>query len=208
MKTLHLLLAASAALLLSACGGSSSSSAVSPEGIGPVRLGAAITDLPRQCDGLYDTIDLEHYDGYYDDMNGEEVPAGDIFLFKKEGITLFQTSIPENDRRIKWLYVLSPELSYKGVHVGMSIAEAMKAGARFYSAGDFASCGFYSCFKVDDSGIAFDYENNEMGEDAFSPAGNRKLDELPVEAGYSDMTADDFAPQTVISAIRIEERIE
>jgi len=204
MKTRHLLLAASAALLLSACGGSPSSSAITPEGIGPVRLGAIITDLPRQCDGLYDAIDLEHYDGYYDEMNDEEVPAGDIFLFKKEGCTLFQTSIPENERQIKWLYVISPELSYKGVRVGMSIADALKAGARFYSAGSFASCEFYSCFQVDDSGIVFDYENDEMGEDAFSPAGYRKLEELPSVAGYSDMTADDFDPRTVISGIRLE----
>lgn len=202
MKPLHLLLAASAALLLSACGGSSNTWELTPEGIGPVRMGTIITDLPPQCEGLYDTIELEHHDASYDDLREEMLSAYDIYLFKREGVTRFQTYILEGEQQIRNLYVLSPDISYKGVHAGMTLSEAMKAGARFYAGGYLGTCDFLSCFRMDeDSGIIFEYNN---GTDAFTQTAYEKLwDRIPITGGYVDITIDYFEPQTKITGIHL-----
>ena len=72
---LYALTAIVTAFALAACGGAQRPGELDPEGIGPVRLGMQIGEVPPQAEGWYDAIEVEHTDESFDDLEYETIPA-------------------------------------------------------------------------------------------------------------------------------------
>jgi len=193
-----------AALGFAACGGADRNTELTPEGIGPVRLGMPIADLPAQVEGLYDTIEIEHVPEGFDDLEYEPIPAYDIYRFQLNGETMFETSFGEGATSLSHLDVVSPRIDYKGIHAGMPIAEALAAGAKCYAAGEFGGYGpyFHSYLKIDGTPIVFSfhYLNGKGFTERF---GQKLMERGIIEAGTLDVTGKDFQKDAVIESIQI-----
>lgn len=140
--------AALSVMMLVACGEQTEKIAITEQGVGPIVLGATAEAFPATFEGLYDEIVVEHIDAYYDDWMGEDVPASDNYTFKREGndVAMLTINVGETVREIT---IVDPQLDYKGVRVGSTLAEAFAAGAQMFVGGAYESCEFYYEFKID-----------------------------------------------------------
>lgn len=201
---LYALTAIVTAFALAACGGAQRPGELDPEGIGPVRLGMQIGEVPPQAEGWYDAIEVEHTDESFDDLEYETIPAFDTYLFQLNGETMFRTSLRGGATTIDYLAAVSPRIGYKGIHPGMTVADALAAGARCHAMGEFGGYGGYfsAYLAIDDTGVSFlfDYLNGH----GFTQRFGQKLAERGlIENEILDVTGDDFRPDAVIESISI-----
>lgn len=138
--------------LATACSHKSSNN-IHPTGIGPVKIGMSIEALPASVEGLYDEIVKIDVEAYFDEFEGENIPACDQYLFKKDGETAFSTECPDGETVITFLDALSPKLSYDGVHPGMSCKKALYTKAKFFAGGYPESCEFACLWGFDTPSI-------------------------------------------------------
>lgn len=202
---LYALAALVTALALAACGGADRSAELTPEGIGPVRLGMRLCEVPAQAEGWYDAIAVEHTDESYDEMEDETIPAFDTYLFLLNGETMFLTRSREGDEAaIEYLEAVSPRIGYKGIRPGMTVADALAAGAECHAAGEFGGYAdyFMAYLKVDDSSVygSFDYLNGC----GFTEEYGLKLTKRGViDREILDVTGADFRPDAVVESLTI-----
>lgn len=203
-NTLYALTAIVTAFALAACGGGHRLGELDPEGIGPVRLGMQIGEVPPQVEGWYDAIEVEHTDKSYDDLECETIPAFDTYRFLLNGETMFKTSFQGGATTIDYLTALSPRISYKGIHPGMTVADALAAGAKCHAIGEFGGyAGYFSAYlAIDETGVTFlfDYLNGHGFTQRF---GQELADRGFIEEGILDVTGDDFRPDAVVESISI-----
>lgn len=203
MKNLFLFAALPAALtLMTACTPKSDASLITPQGVAPVLLGTIAADLPAQAEGLYEVIETIHVDGWYDEMDGVEVPGYDYLSFRLGDDEMLIAGFAEGGKTIGSISVKSPSLTYKGVGAGTLISEALNAGAKVYIAGCYESCGFYAKLMIDDIAFDFPFLNGR----GFSEAGQQKLcsmDELSTWTEV-DFTPADFAADAAIESISLQ----
>lgn len=140
--------AALSAMMMVACGAPTEKITITEQGVGPIVLGATAEDFPATFEGLYDEIVVEHIDAYFDDWLYEDVPASDNYTFKRAGNDVAQLTINEGET-VREISIVDPELDYKGVRVGSTLAEAFTAGAQMFAGGMYGSCEFYYEFKID-----------------------------------------------------------
>ena len=140
--------AALSAMMLVACGAPTEKITITEQGVGPIVLGATADAFPATFEGLYDEIVVEHIDAYFDDWMGEDMPASDNYTFKRGGVDVATLTINEGET-VREISIVDPELDYKGVRVGSTLAEAVAAGAQMFAGGMYGSCEFYCEFKID-----------------------------------------------------------
>lgn len=202
MKKYFLFLPLIVAWLFTCCA-SNDSLQITPQGIGPIKLGMNINDLPTQINGLYDEIAIEHQDGFHDELDGEEYPPMDIYSFRLHGNTMFTTKLPAGQTIITQLTAVSPSLSYNSIHPGLSCQETLAAGAKLYSGGDIETCWFFCCFQFPDTDnirILFDL----FGEHpAFTEKGYMKFFEGIEWQRRDNIYLEDFNEDAAISEIQI-----
>ena len=176
---------------------------ISPTGVGPVKLGMNIADVPKSVKGLYDHIKVETTPEYYDEMEYETIPAYDTYYFMLDDEKMFHT-VPSESGVITYLNVVSKKLSYKGVHPQMSCRDVLKTKAKLMSSGAYASCEFSCYFRFEDPNITIWFPTNnegaftQRGEDKLLNANEYSLRELRFDAA-------DFKEETKIETISIQQ---
>ena len=200
---LYALTAIVTAFALAACGGAQRPGELDPEGIGPVRLGMQIGEVPPQAEGWYAAIEIEHTDESYDLLDDEVIPAFDTYLFQLNGETMFKTALSDGTTKIYYLAAVSPRIGYKGIHPGMTVADALAAGVKCHVYGVYESCEFYCELKIDESPVQLHFQYQD-GKTGFSKKGQKKLFGQNFMSGkILDVTGDDFQPDAVIESISI-----
>lgn len=118
------------ALLLSSVATWAGNTSITKSGIGKVKLGETISNLPERIEGLYDKIEFESEEGYEEGENSFEVyhvSLGDNIIFD---------IFPEEDK-VAAITVLSAELkTKKGLGMDSTPAELLAAGGRIISFND------------------------------------------------------------------------
>jgi hypothetical protein len=193
-----------ALLLMTACAKEYPNN-IHEEGIGPILIGMNIKSVPAKVEGLYDTIVIKHTEAYFDDFEGETIPAYDTYLFKAGKETAFKT-VPTNDGEIEYLEALSPSLDFRGLSPEMSCRSALLSEAKLLAYGSYESCYFYSCFRfadVPNIDIVFPI----AGGNTFSRKGANKLCNLPMQEDGGpielNFATEDFRKSAKISHILI-----
>ena len=152
-----------AALLVSSCSSSPEVYNITPEGVGPIKIGMNIKDVPEAIECLYDHIEVVTTPESYDEMNDETIPAFDTYYFMLGEEKMFSTD-PSTDGVISFIKTFSPKLSYNGVYAGMSCREVLASQkAKLTAWGTYASCEFYCCFSSDVPNIEFVVPLNNGG---------------------------------------------
>lgn len=189
--------AAALAVVLVACS-TNTELTITPEGIGPVKIGMNIADLPQSVEGLYDSVEVVVTEGYYDEFEGEDVPSSETYYFVLGGENVFNVTPYEGV--IDAITVTGASFSYAGVHPGMSCRDALATEATLSAMGCFASCEFYACFLNGEAPIhiLFDY-------DSFSEEGYAKLYDMPFYEGWYELNFEpsDFNEDATIREIVI-----
>lgn len=176
---------------------------ISPTGVGPVKLGMNIADVPKSVKGLYDHIKIVTTPESYNVRDDETIPAYDTYYFMQGMEKVFHT-VPNEDGVISYISVTSKRLSYKGVHPQMSCRDVLKTTAKLMSSGAYASCEFSCYFRFEDPSITIWFPTNnegaftQRGEDKLLNANEYSLRELRFDAA-------DFKEATKVEAISIQQ---
>lgn len=175
----NLFFGALVALLISSCSSTPESYNITPEGVGPIKIGMNIKDVPSVVEGLYDHIEVVTTPESYDEMNDETIPAYDTYNFMLGAETMFCT-VPSSEGVISCIRSVSPTLSYNGIYAGMSCREVLVSQkAKLTAWGTYASGEFYCCFSSDVPNIEFIVPLNNGG--FFSDSSFDKLLKLSIE---------------------------
>ena len=98
-----------AALLVSSCSSSPEVYNITPEGVGPIKIGMNIKDVPEAIEGLYDHIEVVTTPESYDEMNDETIPAFDTYYFMLGEEKMFSTD-PSTDGVVSFIKTFSLNL--------------------------------------------------------------------------------------------------
>ncbi len=185
----------SMAMLATACGTGSTSDdifAITKEGLGPIKFGMNVSDLPERVEGLYDKIEKVHVPA--DEWMDSE--AYDYYAFKLND----KQVISIDAENIERLFITHPKAHYKGIHVEMLLADVLQTDAVLYASGNIESGEFSSWFEIDGLQLSF----NHYGGKGFSKSGMSKLYQS-IDDGLRelDFTAEDFQSSAVIDQIYI-----
>lgn len=170
------------------------------KGIGPVKIGMSIAELPAQVEGLYDEIQKIDEEGYFDEFMGEEIPPRDKYLFKKMGEVIFMTECEDGETQIEYLEALSPMLSHRGVCPGMSCKEVLQTEAKLHAGGYPESCEFVCCWRFPEPSIEAWGEGTVLSNSGISYF--TKMDENDLYNGQEPRT--DFKAEYFTDEYRIQ----
>lgn len=193
-----------AALALATACSNESPNNIHPKGIGPVKVGMSIEELPASIEGLYDEIVKIDVDAYYDEFEGDYVPARDQYQFNKDGAIAFSTECPDGETVIPFLDAFSPELSYEGLHPGMSCKEALNTNAKLLAGGYPESCEFACLWGFDAPSIEAWCTGtllSQSGVDYFTQMSEEEL--YNYQEPRKDFKAEYFDDEASIRMIRI-----
>lgn len=150
-------------------------------GVGPVRIGAAMAELPTSYTGLYDAIDIDEYGTI-------------VFMLGDKVVMTAQCG----DGRIYMIAVMSPNIAFKGLAPGTSVRKALAAGGVVYaSLYPFLKLDYYSNGTY--FGVFF-----EIPEEGLSESGRARLDRSLETNNAEKCTADDFKADATLGTMYIE----
>jgi len=168
---------AGAALLAVGC---SSGFIATPEGVGPVKLGASIEELPASCSGLYDSFVVEEIE---DDYEGNYT----VLRFKLDGEDAF-IAYPDG-ASIYSIQINSPKIaSAEGFAPGTPVAKLFEAGGKF---------------KADAEGCTILAGELEYAVSGLSDAGFAKIGQAYLDGSDPEISSEDFEDDATIESIRI-----